>query len=185
MSIKRKFIIALVVAVTITVILAATALVSTWMLGGLAQSMYDKPLQAINFARAAQTDFIIMDLEAQLGYRRDEARLSALMDEFLSDLEIVEERRLSDRTTTLATALRDGIAQWAIAARNTVSMTGGVEPERQRIVRDRLSAALRRDLDILVQTAAEDGYRFWLRAEQGVAQTRIVRELYTKVTKIA
>lgn len=174
MTIKAKFIIALVIAVIIAVGLAATTLVSTWMLGGLAQSMYDKPLQSINFARAAQTDFIILDLEAQLGHRTDEGRFSDLMEEFMTDLEIVEERRLSERTLTLTTKLRDGIKKWALASRGAFSMTGGVEPERERVKRARLSTEMRRDLDILVQTAAEDGYRFWLRAEQGVARTQVV-----------
>ena len=174
MSIKAKFVIALVVAVVITAILAATALVSTWMLGGLAQSMYDKPLQAINFARAAQTDFIVMDLEAQLRHRRDEARQRELMTEFLTDLDIVEERRLSERTVTLVTNLRQAIKQWSTAARGAVSMTGGVEPERERVRRDSLAASIRQDLDVLVQTAAEDGYRFWLQAEQGVDRTRLI-----------
>lgn len=174
MSIKAKFIIALVVAVTITAVLAATSLVSTWMLGGLAQSMYDKPLQAINFARAAQTDFIIMDLEAQLRFRRDEARQRELTQEFLTDLDIVEERRLSERTTKLVASLRDEIGQWTIAARDAVSMTGGAEPERERMRRDELSASIRQNLEVLVQTAAEDGFRFWLQAEQGIKQTRVV-----------
>jgi signal transduction histidine kinase/HPt (histidine-containing phosphotransfer) domain-containing protein/ActR/RegA family two-component response regulator len=174
MSIKAKFVIALMVAVVITAILAATALISTWMLGGLAQSMYDKPLQAINFARAAQTDFIIMDLEAQLRHRRDEARQRELMEEFLTDLDIVEERRLSDRTATLVGGLREAIKQWSAAARDAVSMTGGVEPERERRRRDELAASIRQDLDVLVQTAAEDGYRFWLQAKQGVEQTRVI-----------
>ena len=174
MSIKVKFIIALIVAVMITAILAATALVSTWMLGGLAQSMYDKPLQAINFARAAQTGFIVMDLEAQLRHRRDEIRQRKLMKEFLTDLDIVEERRLSDRTATLVTGLRETIDRWSAAARGAVSMTGGVEPERERMRRDQLASSIRQDLDILVQTAAEDGFRFWLQAEQGVDRTRVI-----------
>jgi signal transduction histidine kinase/CheY-like chemotaxis protein/HPt (histidine-containing phosphotransfer) domain-containing protein len=174
MSIKAKFVITLIVAVAITAILAATSLVSTWMLGGLAQSMYDKPLQAINFARAAQTDFIIMDLETQLRHRHDEAKQRELMQEFLTDLDSVEERRLSERTTQLVASLRDEIGQWTVAARDAVSMTGGVEPERERIRRDELSASIRHDLDVLVQTAAEDGFRFWLQAEQGIKQTRVV-----------
>ena len=174
MSIRAKFVVALIVAVVITAILAATALVSTWMLGGLAQSMYDKPLQAINFARAAQTDFIVMDLEARLRHRRDEVRQRDLIEEFLTDLDIVEERRLSERTATLVANLREGIKQWSKAAKGAVSMTGGVEPERERMRRDALAASMRQDLDILVQTAAEDGYRFWLQAKQGVEQTRVI-----------
>jgi signal transduction histidine kinase/FixJ family two-component response regulator len=174
MSIKVKFVIALIVAVVITAILAATTLVSTWMLGGLAQSMYDKPLQAINFARAAQSDFLIMDLETQLRHRRDEKRFQDMLEEFLTDLDIVEERRLSDRTTTLAASLRTAIMQWSNAARGAVAMTGDVEPERERMRRDELAASIRQDLDVLVQTAAEDGYRFWLQAQNGVDQTRVI-----------
>lgn len=174
MSIRAKFIIALIVAVIITAILASTTLVSTWMLGGLAQSMYDKPLQAINFARAAQTVFIVMDVEAQLRHRRDEARQRELMEEFLTDLDIVEERGLSERTGALVAKLREEIKQWSSAAQGVVSMTGGVEPERERIRRDQLAASIREDLEVLVQTAAEDGFRFWLQAERGVDQTRYI-----------
>jgi signal transduction histidine kinase len=174
MSIKGKFVIALIIAVAITAVLAATALVSTWMLGGLAQSMYDKPLQAINFARAAQTNFIIMDLEAQLRHRRDETRQEELMNEFLTDLDIVDERRLSERAGTLVIDLRDEIKQWSIAASGTVAMTGGVEPERERMRRDQLAASIRQNLEVLVQTAAEDGFRFWLQAQQGVERTQII-----------
>ncbi len=174
MSIRGKFTIALVVAVVIAAILAGTTLVSTWMLGGLAQSMYDKPLQAINFARAAQTGFMVMDLEAQLRRRRDEERQRELMNEFLTDLEIVEERSLSQRTIGLVAKLRAEIEQWSQAATGAISMTGGVEPERERVRRDRLAASINKDLDVLVQTAAEDGYRFWLQAERGVERTQTV-----------
>jgi signal transduction histidine kinase/DNA-binding NarL/FixJ family response regulator len=174
MSIRAKFIIALLVAVAIAALLAGTTLVSTWMLGGLAQSMYDKPLQAINFARAAQTGFMVMDLEAQLRRRRDEARQRDLMDKFLTDIDIVEERSLSERANTLVATLREAVGQWSVAATGAVSMTGGVEPERERVRRDQLAALIREDLDVLVQTAAEDGYRFWLRAQNGVERTRTV-----------
>ena len=68
------------------------------------------------------------------------------MDEFLTDLDIVEERSLSERTNSLVAKLRENIKQWSSAAQGAVSMTGGVEPERERIRRDQLAASIREDL---------------------------------------
>ena len=63
MSLRLKLIGAFLVAVLAAGALAGTSFFATWTLGDIAKALYDRPLQSINFARSAQTNFLVMELE--------------------------------------------------------------------------------------------------------------------------
>ncbi|WP_339853241.1 ATP-binding protein [uncultured Nisaea sp.] len=166
MSLRLKLIGAFLVAVLAAGALAGTSFFATWSLGDIAKALYDRPLQSINFARSAQTNFLVMELEERLTGAATEERLARLREDFFIDLEVATDRRMSERTLELAETLHTDFEAWwdaAHAARNDPAM----KPERDAIA-DRLKVTL----DILVQVAAEDGYRFWLAAEQSVNDTK-------------
>lgn len=166
MSLRLKLIGAFLVAVLAAGALAGTSFFATWSLGDIAKAMYDQPLQSINFARSAQTNFLVLELEERLTGSGAEERLAQLREDFFIDLEVAVDRRMSERTLELAETLRADFKSWWETARSA----------RERPVlqadRDAIAERIRINLDILVQTAAEDGYRFWLAAEDSVADTK-------------
>ncbi|MBO6561114.1 MAG: response regulator [Nisaea sp.] len=166
MSLRLKLIGAFLVAVLAAGALAGTSFFSTWTLGDIAKTLYDRPLQSINFARAAQTSFLVIELEERLTGSAAEERLLRLREDFFLDLEIADERRMSERTAELSAALKSDFEAWwqtAHEARDDPSLLAA---------RDEIAERLKTNLDILVQVAAEDGYRFWLAAEQQVEDTK-------------
>jgi len=166
MSLRLKLIGAFLVAVLAAGALAGTSFFATWSLGDIAKAMYDRPLQSINFARSAQTNFLVMELEERLTGAASEQRLSQLREDFFIDLEVASDRRMSERTLELAETLRTDLEAWwetAHAARTEPALTSE---------RDTIADRIKVNLDILVQVAAEDGYRFWLAAEQSVNDTK-------------
>ena len=66
MSLRLKLIGISLFAVLAVGILAVTSLFVSWSLGDIAKGMYDRPFQAINFARAAQSDFLLLEIEERL-----------------------------------------------------------------------------------------------------------------------
>ncbi|MBM85625.1 MAG: hypothetical protein CMM47_06350 [Rhodospirillaceae bacterium] len=174
MTIKAKFIATLLIGVIIILLLGGTALISAWILGGIAQSMYDKPLQAINFARSAQTKFAILDFEGRMKRPADPAARAKKIEDFLADLAIVTERGLSEKAATFSANLATDIEAWAEAAHRAASPSIEDKPELQRRIRDSIAERVRLDLEFLVQIAAEDGYRFWMQAKEGVEMTQVI-----------
>lgn len=166
MSLRLKLIGAFLVAVLAAGALAGTSFFATWSLGDIAKALYDRPLQSINFARSAQTNFLVMELEERLTGAATEEHLAKLREDFFIDLEVATDRRMSERTLELAETLQVDFETWwdvAHRARNDPA----IKPDRDAIA-DRIKV----NLDILVQVAAEDGYRFWLAAEQSVNDTK-------------
>lgn len=168
MSLRLKLIGAFLVAVLAAGALAGTSFFATWSLGDIAKAMYDRPLQSINFARSAQTNFLVMELEERLTGASTEERLARLREDFFIDLEVAADRRMSERTLELAEALRTDFEAWWGTA-HTARTDPAMKPQR-----DTIAERLKVNLDILVQTAAEDGYRFWLAAEQSVNDTKLL-----------
>ncbi|MEO9904387.1 ATP-binding protein [Nisaea sp.] len=166
MSLRLKLIGAFLVAVLSAGALAGTSLFATWSLGDIAKAMYERPFQAINFARAAQSDFLILELEERLSINDSNENLERLREDFFLDLGVALERRMSERTKELAAKIEREFNIWRDASEKARS-----DPERMA-ERDRIAERIKTDLDILVQTAAEDGYRFWLAAEEEVDQTK-------------
>ncbi|MFX4222731.1 MAG: hypothetical protein ACMVO3_18220 [Thalassobaculum sp.] len=139
-SIRWKLIGAFFVAVAASAALAAVALSATWSLGGLAQRLYDQPLQAINHARSAQVNFAIL--------RRADAETDreTRWEDLLSDLAVVEERSGDSAMIGHVGTIRGQLDAWRSAG------TGGGD-------RAALGNEIALNLEILVEGAASGGFR--------------------------
>jgi signal transduction histidine kinase/HAMP domain-containing protein len=96
--------------------------------GKMAVTTFDGPLMAINYARAAQSDFILLQM-AELRYEHagpgDRAaitgEISDLASTFQDDLGVAEQRSLHDDEKRLIREIRPLVAQWrALRAKDDV-----------------------------------------------------------------
>ena len=184
MSIKLKLIAALMVAGLAAALLGLSALMTTSSMGDLAVTLYDKPLQAINYARSAQTAFALLELDDrdsgdEVG-EEEMARFVARAREVESDLRVVERRGISAAIKPLVGETRAQIVKWreaAVDARRASSPAAGsqsgVPADAIEVTRDRLALDIRRNLETLTQMAADDGYQFREEAVELIGQAKL------------
>lgn len=87
--------------------------------GGMVVTTFDGPLMAINYARAAQSDFILMQM-AELRYEHADPgqrgaiaeEISGLASTFADDLGVAEQRSLNDDEKRLIHDIRPLVARW-------------------------------------------------------------------------
>ncbi len=94
--------------------------------GKMAVTTFDGPLMAINYARAAQSDFILMEM-AELRSEHAGAQergviageISTLATNFADDLSVAEQRSLNDDEKHLIREIRPLVARWRALRGNT------------------------------------------------------------------
>ncbi len=189
MSIKLKLVGALLLAALAAALLGFSALLTTSSMGDLAVTLYDRPLQAINYARSAQSAFALLELaDRDAGDTLTEAGTAELMaraKDLEGDLRVVDQRGISEAIHPLVKETMALIEVWrraAIdarmsgAAQTTIPMRGMAQPTGA--ARDALALEIRRKLETLTQLAADDGYQFREEAivliDQAKRQTLIV-----------
>jgi signal transduction histidine kinase/HAMP domain-containing protein len=87
--------------------------------GQMTVTTFDGPLMAINYARAAQSDFIALQM-AELRYEHADAQardaitaeIAGLANTFADDLEVAEQRSLADDEKALIRQIRPLVANW-------------------------------------------------------------------------
>jgi len=87
--------------------------------GNIAVTTFDGPLMAINYARAAQTDFTEMQL-AELRFEHAEpsqraaitAEINDIADTFAADFEVAAQRSLEADEQRMITQIRPLVALW-------------------------------------------------------------------------
>ena len=87
--------------------------------GQMTITTFDGPLMAINYARAAQSDFIALQM-AELRYEHADAKaretitaeIADLASTFADDLEVAEQRSLADDEKALIRQIRPLVANW-------------------------------------------------------------------------
>ena len=137
--------------------------------GDLVAETYDGSLMTINYARAAATDFALMQLAAEecaaadrAGRAAAEERLAALKRSLLEDLEIAKERSTVARTDQAADRVAAAVEAW----------DGARLAEGGGLLRERLLghvAAVDRALELLVNYTAGDGFAHRQHARDAVA----------------
>jgi signal transduction histidine kinase len=182
MSVKIKLLASFFVAVIAAVALSLVALISTWALADRAVQMFDRPLMAINFARSAQTGFTIVELlDRDINDARDAAareavsrRVERQIKDFLDDVDIAVERGISPEIPKLAALIRQHATDWREKARATMAEpSGSDEAFRMAFERDEIGNQIRKELEILTQTAADDGFIFREESEEIIRETKI------------
>jgi signal transduction histidine kinase/CheY-like chemotaxis protein/HPt (histidine-containing phosphotransfer) domain-containing protein len=188
-SIKLKLVGALLLAAFAAALLGFSALLTTSSLGDLAVTLYDRPLQAINYARSAQTAFALLELsDRDAGETVTEAEMAALVaraKDLDDDLRVVDQRGISEAIHPLVNETISLIQVWRRAAidarvggagQTSIPMRGIAQPTGA--ARDALAFEIRKKLETLTQLAADDGYQFREEAivliEQAKRQTLIV-----------
>jgi len=188
-SIKLKLVGALLLAALAAALLGLSALLTTSSMGDLAVTLYDRPLQAINYARSAQSAFALLELaDRDAGDTMTDAGKAELMaraKDLEGDLRVVDQRGISEAIHPLVKETMALIEVWrkaAIEARvggaapSSIPMRGMAQPTGA--ARDALALEIRKKLETLTQLAADDGYQFREEAvvliDQAKRQTLIV-----------
>jgi signal transduction histidine kinase/CheY-like chemotaxis protein/HPt (histidine-containing phosphotransfer) domain-containing protein len=180
MNIRSKLASAFAVALFLSLGIGAIGGLSVRDTGRLVLDMYDRPLQAINYARSAQTSFVILDLEVERALRSDKAPSKEFMDElqqrngdFLTDLQIAEERGIDPDIPTYANLVRSQNIAWLKEAQEAMAPDmAAAEREQRRLVLESSAEAIISNLEFITQIAAQDGYKFRQDAETAVADTQ-------------
>lgn len=131
----------------------------------LAQDVYHKPLQSINFARTSQNDFTTLDFTLYKSYQsgsldQDKDDIQEKFDLFLENFEIAEERAISEYSPDYIAEIKSLSQEWKslknglIAGTRTYDQIEGV------------SLKLVEALNNLVEFEASAGYDFVLESEQ-------------------
>lgn len=170
MSIRAKLIAAFLIALVAASALGATAYMAARTLGALTEQMFDGPLQTINFARLAQTDFAVIErteLESSSGGQDSMAKIGRLVDDFLKDLEVAAQRGNSEDIDVLAQDIRKQVQDWRDAAARVHQ--GDVEAAQRRTA---IGTHVRKDLEVLAQIAADNGFIFREDAGNAIERTR-------------
>ena len=182
MSVKLKLLGVFFGAILAAVALSLLALASTWSVADRAVLLFDKPLMAINFARSAQTDFVVIELrDRDLGDMTDpaervaaDAEIKAQLRNFFDDLAVAEERGISTEIPRLAAQIREHVARWQEAAERFMHANGDPPAMRDFArARDAIGEQVREELEILTQIAADDGFGFREESEQVIRQTKL------------
>ncbi len=175
-TIRFKLAAAFAVAVLAAITIGIVAVLVVRSTGDLVIRMYDQPLQAINYARAAQTGFVSMDLMAERALRhagglppefRDDLQVNN--EDFLSSLSVVEERGLNPEIRKYTARIREQNGRWVATIQAVMEMNAGV-PDHDAALQslESLGNGIITNLEIVTQMAAEDGYRFRLSAEDTI-----------------
>ncbi len=162
MSIRFKLFAALLIALLAAAVAGLMATWATGTLGRLTVQMFDGPLQTINFARLAQTQFSTIErkkYEAMAMGGDASAETAAALADFDQNLEIVIERATAPEIVDIVALVRRDVAAWVAAG----GMQGGSLATGDRI---------HDDLEILTQVAADAGFVFRENAVDTIADAR-------------
>jgi methyl-accepting chemotaxis protein len=165
MSLRSKLLLGFLSMVILATLAGASSIYSVSRLGQLAIDMYDKPLMAINFARAAKADFmaaryalnaaVAASAEAHSD-ARDQA--ASAHDDLISDLDVVAERAYSDRSTQLIKQTTAAVGDWWETSQ--ASLAAGQAPAADPEALAALGDDIAEKLDTLVEYESENGYNF-------------------------
>lgn len=160
-TIRAKLFFALAAMSLLTVALGLYSYFAISSAGRIVVHTYDKPLMAINFARASSLNFMQMNnalLQWQLSKNRDPAAFRAKQDRligyFFQDLEIAENRALTDRSIRVIQEIRDLAKQW-IGLEKRVIENFNIDLLRQI---DALSDKIIGRFDVLIELTAGGGF---------------------------
>jgi TMAO reductase system sensor TorS len=150
LSIRFKLVAALLIALLAAAVAGTVATWATDTLGRLTVQMYDGPLQTINFARLAQTQFAIVERRKYELAGDPQAAMretTPLLEDLDKNLQVVLDRATALEIEEMVARVRADIVAW---------LAGGGMASTQAELGNRV----RQDLEILTQIAADAGYVF-------------------------
>ena len=161
-----------------TAITGTLGLYSSYLIhygGQLVTVTYDRSLMAINYARAASADFAMMQTAAERAQHApdphtradDEALLIELRRSLAEDLSIAAERSQSPRAALAAERAMAAVEAWDDVVR---SSGAGLDTKAATLATYELAA--NREMDLLVNYTAGDGFDYRQSARAAVEQSR-------------
>jgi len=166
MRIAVKLFLGILWVVAVTGALGAYAVFSVAGMGRIAIDLYEKPLLAISLAKSAQTHFAQIDAAVNGNASGD---LDGLQEEFLEEIELAQERALSEETRLAMQQAHDQAVTWV--AMNREVLAGGGDMAARKELGEQLEAGL---YDI-VETVTSEAYAFRLAAEESVNTQTIIQ----------
>ena len=200
MSIRIRLLSGFLVVTAIAAALGFYALRSITEMGALATRMYNQPLMAINFARAAHGDFAAIDsLVTRVQISRNAPTLASgprsqgspgpqdlieevdgRFEEFQDNLAVARERARSDDSLAAVTKIAKLAEDWVRA--KDAALTGGADSMDE--LRS-ISAEIQGELGDFVEYVAADGFEFYLEAEELVAERKQIMLYAVAATVVA
>jgi len=171
-TIRAQIFIGFVAMSILTGALGAFAIYATARAGHIVADIYDRPLMAINFARAASSTFAQMEdglLRSQLSGVPvdDETPLVQLSQNFFEDLTVAQQRSMSAAAAEAAVEVRQLVREWLAAARGTPGDAAAADTTT-------LSGKILKQFDRLIELTAEDGFRERERSLDEIGTTLVV-----------
>jgi len=171
-SIRSQLMLGFAAMVVLIAIVGGYGLAGLQSAGQIVVDTYDRPLMAINFTRAASFDFAEMrSLLLQAGQDpaaapRHMARLAAYARDFREDMEVAEQRLLTERERSLARAIRAEVATWnqrLLAGASLLAMAADL---------DALNENIMHEFDLLIEYTAESSFIERQRAVNAIGTSR-------------
>lgn len=146
----------------------------------LAQEVYNKPLQSINYARGSQGDFTTLDFIFYKSYQRGllqtkKEEIEVELKTFKDDFEIAEERAISKDSPEVIKQIKTSLEQWISVKNDIISGVTGydkIEP---------LSKAIQDSLTTLVEYETAAGYDYVLKSDATTESAKTVAQA-TKIS---
>ena len=188
LTIRCKVLLAFLCMGGITASLGAYAVFNIAVVGHLTEQTFDGALMSISYARAASADFASIEAATdRLAYGiapAEQASLSVQVDDLFrsldDDLAVAGQRSLSLQAARAAAEAASAIADWRAAA----GLDAGADAVVGNSHVDALARGVHERLELLVNHAAGDGFRFRQRAREKVAQAKLLALLGTGLAVI-
>jgi signal transduction histidine kinase/DNA-binding response OmpR family regulator len=161
MKIRAILAIAAVLLVVVMVALGLYGAYAIRSLNVLINTIYDKALMASTYSQSARADWSKLDRAMTEGAPR--GQLDALAREFLSDLDVVEDRTLGVKSRHLVAEIRALYATWRRSHLDLTGTLDATDPALASHIEDKLTA--------LTDGAAEAGFLLREASSQQVRRT--------------
>ena len=178
LTIRREIFLGFLAICAIAAMLGIYGIASITSTGNLVVETFDKPLMAINHARAANASFLVahnaVDHHRARGATQSDpetaARVEALAKDFDEDLVITRDRLLSGESVAIVEVIRSRIGDW-LSLSNKVLTAGATAQDWEAF--DTASAVILEKFDILINVTAGDAFA---RRQQAIATIASTRE---------
>jgi diguanylate cyclase (GGDEF)-like protein len=174
-TIRGRILIAFLCMSMITAALGGYAVMGIQRAGVLVAKTFDESLMSINYARAAATDFAVMQAAFARRWVTVDAEKRAALDleietlhrALADDLAIASERSQSSRAVQAAANVKSAVDNWNSMR---VRLIEGDEPDVNWDTLDRYAATVDQQVDLLVNYTAGDGFTYRQTARSSVAR---------------
>lgn len=164
-SVKAKLFFSFLAMTVLLAALGGYSLYSITQTGNTVKDTFDRPLMAINFARAAGQNFAQMELAALRGSEVES--LPELLEVFEGDVAVAKERSISERATPFFEEL-DGLTKdWA-----RIALSGAASTEQSQAQRREIAEQVIDNLDIIVELQTNESFRNRETALAGVEKVK-------------